>query len=528
MEIRVAGAHDLEIGALRKVAAAEASCLLVRTTSGYHAYPAQCPHYHGPLDRGVLDEERLVCPWHQAVFSASGGDLLEPPSFFGLPSYPVRSEGDDLIVSVPERDRGARSVPMVTPDPHHEPRMVLILGAGAAGAAAAETLRQAGFAGRIVMIGTEDRPPYDRPNCSKDLLSGQMPASWLPLRSPAFYDKHGIERRTAVVALADVPTRTLVLDDGSELNGDALLLAPGGAPRRLEAPGSDLDGVFTLRSWSDCEAIVAALEGASSAVVVGAGFLGLEVAASLRHRDLRVTVVAPEEVPLARVFGTAAGDALRALHEDHGVTFRLGRTVAGLHGDGRVRSVTLDDGAELPTDVVVAGIGVLPATSFVRGAETLPGGALLVDERLRLAPGVWAAGDVASWPSVHIDERVRIEHWRLALQHGRAAAFDIAGRGAPFDGVPFFWTQQYDVAFRYAGYAGDPEDVIVNGDPRGRDFVAYYRSGRRTCGMLGTRDAQVAAFAELMHRDALPPWQDLRARPDIDLAGRLRTGTPTR
>lgn len=494
MEARVAGVHDLAVGTMRKVAVGDRSCLLVRTATGLHAYPAQCPHYHGPLELGVLDGERLVCPWHQAVFSAESGDLLEPPSFSGLPSYQVRREGDDVDVTVPDDDRGARAMPMTDPDEQADPRTVLILGAGAAGAGAAEALRQAGFAGRIVMISAEDRLPYDRPNCSKDLLSGAMPASWMPLRSAAFYEKRGIERLHGRVTAADVQSRTLTPEDGVELTGDALLLAPGGAPRELDVPGADLGGLFTLRSWDDCESIVAALEGARSAAVIGASFIGLEVAASLRRRDLDVTVVAPEEVPFARLFGPDVGAALRMLHEQHGVGFRLGHTVTGLDGDGHVRGVALDDGSELPADVVVVGIGVRPATGFVNGPETLPDGSLSVDERLRAAPGVWAAGDIAAWPAAHTGRRVRIEHRRLALQHGRAAGVIIAGR---------------------------PED---------HDFLAYYfadgAASDRPCGILGTRATQIAAFAELMRRGSLPSADDVRADPGRDLTRLLRSSDP--
>jgi len=200
--------------------------------------------------------------------------------------------------------------------------------------------------------------------------------------------------------------------------------------------------------------------------------------------------------------------------------------VTGLDGDGHVRSVTLDDGSELPADVVVIGIGVRPATGFVDGAERLPDGGLSVDERLRVAPGVWAAGDIAAWPAAHTGRRVRIEHWRLALQHGRAAAFDIAGRGAPFTGVPFFWTQQYDTRCGHAGYAGDPARAIVAGRPEDRDFLAYYfpdgSAVDRPCGLMGTRDTQIAAFAELMRRGDLPTADEVRADPELDLTQRLR------
>ncbi len=517
MEARVAAVADVPVGSMRKVAVGEKQCLLVREADGFHAFPAQCPHYHGPLAGGVLHEGRVTCPWHQAVFAAGNGDLLEPPSFFALPAYPVRVANGYVFVEIAEDAREQRVMDAAPADDGRPIGSVLIVGAGAAGAAAAETLRQAGFGGRIVMVGAEPHPPYDRPNCSKDLLAGTMPASWMPLRSPAFYEKREIELVSGVVAEADTAARTVTLADGATYEGGALLLAPGGEPRRVSGPGAELPGVFTLRSWDDCSAIVAALEGAGHAVVVGASFIGLEAAASLRHRGLNVTVVAPEPVPFAPLFGEQVGSALRSLHEAQGVAFRLGRTVAAIEGDRRVRAVTLDDGEELPADLVLAGIGVRPATSFVRGLHPAPDGGIPVDEHLRAAPGVWAAGDVAAYPATHTGERVRIEHWRLALQHGRAAALDIAGRGSPFTGVPFFWTQQYDLRLGFVGYGGGWDRIVVGGDASSGDFAAYYCVADRVRAACGTRDRQLAAFAELMRGGALPGADEIAAQPELDL-----------
>jgi NADPH-dependent 2,4-dienoyl-CoA reductase/sulfur reductase-like enzyme len=343
-----------------------------------------------------------------------------------------------------------------------------------------------------------------------------MPASWMPLRSARFYEKHGVERIVGHVETADATTRSLTLTGGEVVTGDALLLAPGGVPRRLTAPGADLPGVFTLRTWDDCEKIVAALDGARTAVIAGSSFIGLEAAASLRHRGLEVTVVAPEAVPFTRLFGDAIGGMVRALHEENGVTFRLGRVVSALGGDGRVRAVTLDDGEELPADVVIAGIGIVPATQMIRGLGLLPDGSVPVDGRLRAAPGVWAAGDVATYPAAHLGEPVRSEHWRLALQHGRAAGFSMAGRNEPFTGVPFFWSQQYGTRVSFAGYGGGWDRLVVAGDVAGRDFVACFCAGDRVRAACGTRDRQIAAFAELMRTGALPSADELDDRSEFD------------
>jgi len=522
MHARVATLDELPVGTMKKVTAGETPCLVVRLADGVHAYPARCPHYDGPLHKGVLDGDRLVCPWHQAVYDAGTGDLIEPPSFSALPPYDVRVEGGDVIIELPDKPARARAMAAATPD-EADPRTVVIVGAGAAGAAACEALRHSGYTGRITMLSGEDRLPYDRPNCSKDLLAGTMQAAWMPLRSPAFYEKHGVERRTATVEHADVGSRELRLDDGETLTCDALLLAPGSVARRIPVPGADLPGVFTLRSWDDCEAIAAAAESGRRAVIVGASFIGLEVAAALRHREVEVTVMAPEGVPFERQFGPRVGAAVKALHDRHGVELRLCCGVAAIEGDAEgVRAVQPAEGDAITADLVVLGVGARPATDFVEGIELEDDGGIPVNDRLRAAPGVWAAGDVALYPAAHVDEPVRIEHWRLALQHGRAAARDIAGHGEAFGGVPFFWSQQYDVSLGYAGYAGRWDEIVVSGDVDGLDFIAYYCAGDEVRGACGTRDAQLAAFGELMYRGSTPTASAVAADPDIDLVSLLR------
>ena len=324
------------------------------------------------------------------------GDLLEPPALDGIAAFRVRVEGDDVYVDRSEEPRRGRTMPMYACDPEQDPRVVAIIGAGAAAAVAAETLRQQLFIGRILMIGPEEHWPYDRPNLSKDYLAGELEAKWLPLRSPEFYEEHTIERLIARVTDLDTATRTLALDDGSTMTPDAVLVASGARPRRLPVPGADLPGVFTLRSRGDAEALVAAAEAAKRAVVVGASFIGMEAAASLVHRGLHVTVVGPEATPFERILGSDVGGVVKAHHVNRGTHFALGRGVSRVLGDAAVRGVELDDGTTLQADLVVVGIGVQPVTEFVRGVELDRDGGLPVDERLRVAPGVWAAGD---WPA---------------------------------------------------------------------------------------------------------------------------------
>ena len=521
MEERVASTSDLDDGQMTTVLVGGKKVLLGRVDGSFYATAARCPHWGGPLPEGTLHGPRLLCPLHKATFDVRSGDLLEPPSLDGIAAFRVRVAGDDVFVDRSEEPHRGRTMPMYACDPEQDPRVVALIGAGAAAAAASEALRQLFFIGRIVMIGPEEHWPYDRPNLSKDFLAGELEAKSLPLRSAEFYEEHTIERLVARVTELDVATRTLTLDDGSTMTPDAVLVASGARPRRLDVPGADLPGVFTLRSQEDAEALVIAAGGAERAVVIGASFIGMEAAASLVHRGLDVTVVGPQSTPFERILGADVGGVVQAHHIARGTHFALGHGVSRVVGDGAVRGVELGDGITLDADLVVVGIGVQPATEFVRGVELDPDGGLPVDEQLRVAPGVWAAGDVARYREPHTDSDVRIEHWRLAEQHGRAAAADIAGRGEPFTGVPFFWTQHFDLELGYAGAGQGWDAVELIGDPDANDFTAFYSRGDRLVAACGTQRDEIGAFVELMREGRLPAPAELRGRIKAGLAERL-------
>ena len=490
MEHKVARDDELREGELREVQVAGKKVLLLRCDGVVRAFGARCPHYDGPLAKGLLHDGRLVCPWHQGTFDAGTGDLLEPPPLSGLSTFAVRLDGGDVYVDRPDDAPRQRTMPMAGRDPRDE-RTFAVIGGGAAGAAAVEALRQNGFTGRIVLLCREERRPYDRPNLSKDYLAGKGSADWLPLRPVSFYERHDIELvHTGVTS--------------------------------LEAPGAELPGVFTLRSWSDCDAVIAAVAGAARAIVIGASFIAMETAAALRERGLEVTVVAPDETPLAAQLGREVGELLRARHEERGVRFALGRTIARFEGDQRVRAAQLDDGRRLEADLVVVGVGVTPATAFVVNAARSDDGGLDVDDELRVNDnGVWAAGDVACYPERHVGGRVRIEHWRLAEQHGRAAAASMAGRGAPFDAVPGFWTEQFGLRVASVGVGRGWSDALAVGDVAGGDFTMFYIGDEVLVAAAGTRDLDLAAFSELMRRGRLPRPDDLRGRSDAGLVGLL-------
>lgn len=536
MEERVAGVNDLQDGQMKQVLVGGKKVLLAKVGGRFYALGDRCTHYGGTLSQGTLHDHRLTCPLHQGTFDVTSGDLLEPPPLDALPHFSVRVTGDDVFVDRPDDSKSQREPAMAARD-EGDGRLVAIVGGGAAGAAAAQSLREHGYGGGIVMVSREDRWPYDRPNLTKDYLAGTMEASWLPLRPAAFWQQHGVERRLATVVALDATTRRLTLDDGDELVPDAVLIATGAVPRTLDVPGSDFAGVFTLRSRDDCEAIIAALAGAERAVIVGSSFIGLEAAASLRTRGLDVTVVGPGRTPFARVLGAEVGARTRRLHEEHGTRFKLGATVArfvaGTAAGGQpagVTAVELADGQRLPADLVIVGVGAAPATGFVAGVARGPDGGLETDDHLRVAPGVWAGGDIASYPAAHLGgRRVRIEHWRLAEQHGRAAGRSIAASLAaapgdrtdpPFTGVPFFWTQQFDASFDFAGYGAGWDEVIMTGDIEA-GFTALYAREGVLLGACGTQPAELAAFKELMMAGALPSAAAVRERSSAGLADRL-------
>ncbi len=523
MEARVASLADLADGEVRTVKAGSRPVLLVRLGDELHALPARCTHHPRPLGKGLLHDGRLVCPSHQAAFDVRTGDALEPPALDALPKFPVRVEGDDVFVDVPDKGADRRPLPASSFDPRADRRVFAIVGAGGAGSVAAETLRRAGFQGRVVMISAEAHAPYDRPHCSEDHIGGRVTGDHLPLHPAEFYDQHHIERRQREVSEIDVPARTVVFADGERLAADAVLIATGGIPNRLAIPGSELEGVHVLRTWDDSDAIIAASDSAEHAVLLGAGYVGLEVAAGLRRRGLEVAVVAPESLPLGPPLGDRIGRLVHSLHSKKGVEFHLGHVPTAILGDGRVASVRLDSGDELPADLAVMGIGVRPATAIVRGLELAPDGGIPVDEQLRAAPGVWAAGDVAAYPDPYSGRRIRIEHWRTAQQHGKAAALSMMGKGTPFNGVPFFWTGQFDLLMGFVGHLRGWDEVVFGGDVEARDFTAFYFAEGRLRGAGGTRGTQLAAFAELLRTGALPPARRLRDEPDLDLV-RYLTG----
>lgn len=438
--------------------------IVVRTESGLCAVAGHCSHYGGPLGDGLCVDGQVHCPWHHATFDLTTGEAVGAPALNRLKVYQPAERDGRVFVTGPIESPAPVRQPMATPE------SVVIVGAGAAGAAAAEMLRRLGYTGSVSMIGLE--APVDRPNVSKDYLAGTAPEDWMPLRSPDFYEKHDITLITGVeVTAIDTGERTVALEDGRSIAYGALLLAPGASPKTLPTPGADQDHVYYLRTLEDSRSIIAALEATDNAVVIGTGFIGLEVAASLRQREVAVTVVAPEEVPLVPIIGEKLGRFVQDLHEEHGVEFRLGHTVTEI----KEKEIVLDDGATVPADLVVIGVGVVPNTGLAEQAGLNVDDGVVVDDRLRTSdPNIWAAGDIASYPDQNAG-RVRIEHWVLAQRQGQAAARNILGHDTPFRDPPFFWSQHYDIPINVVGNAKEWDEEIIRGEAADHDVMIGYR-----------------------------------------------------
>lgn len=508
----IAKVTDLQDGEMKEIELAGIKILLSRLEGKFYAIGGECSHYGGPLAEGVLCGEHVTCPWHQARFNVKTGDLVDPPALDAMTRFATRVEGDDVVVTLPDKPEGQHTPPMAKHNPQADGRTFVILGAGAAGNAAAQQLRQAGFEGRLVLISKELVLPYDRPPLSKGYLSGEEERESLILRTEEFYRDADIELLLGrEVNRADATAKTLTFTDGPPLSFDALLLATGGKPHRLEVPGADLTNVFTLRSLSDCDRIIAAAEKASEAVIVGASFIGMEAAASLKQRGLSVTVVGPGSVPFERTLGKEIGRMWQEIHEEQGVAFRMGKKALRLKGNGQVQGVVLDDGERLPADLVLVGIGVKPATEMLTGAPLNADGSVTVDAYLSFGEGLYAAGDVARFPDWRTGELIRIEHWQLAELHGFTAARNMAGQRVEFRGVPYFWTAHFEPYMFYVGYAAGWDEIIWHGDPADRKFVAFYVKNNQILAAAGMGyDHGMAYLAELIRHGKMPTPEALR------------------
>jgi NADPH-dependent 2,4-dienoyl-CoA reductase/sulfur reductase-like enzyme/nitrite reductase/ring-hydroxylating ferredoxin subunit len=472
--------------------------LLARRGAEVFAVGAACTHYGGPLAEGLVVGDEVRCPLHHACFSLRTGEPTRGPALNPIACFDVTARdgklyvlGKSNVATVRLADAG--------------PSSVVIVGAGPAGNACAEALRRERYAGPIALIGAEGTVPVDRPNLSKDYLAGTASEDWIPLRDEEFYREHEIDllESTRVVAI-DVARKHVQLEGGASRAYGALVLATGAQPVRPPIAGIDAPHVLVLRTLADSRAIIARAASAKRAVLIGAGFIGLEVAASLRARGLEVHVVAPEPVPLARVMGEAIGRLVLSVHEAHGVRFHLGAATVAVEPE----AVVLASGERIPADLVIVGAGVRPDVTLAQQAGLALDRGIVVDERLRTsAEGIWAVGDVARWPDARTGTSIRVEHWVVAERMGQIAARSVLGANVRCDLVPFFWSAHYDMTIRYVGHAEKWDRIDVTGSLEGRDAaVAFRQNGRGGAGKtlavatIGREQASLEAEAA-MERD---------------------------
>ncbi len=470
--------------------------LLVRRGDEVFAIGAICTHYGAPLAAGLLVDDTVRCPWHHACFDLRTGEALRAPALNPVSVWRVEQVRDvarqftpleQTIGAVFVREKLTPAARPQRPVASGKPQSVVIVGGGAAGNAAAETLRGEGYGGSITMLSADASIPCDRPNLSKGYLAGTAAEESNPLRSLKFYEEHGIDLRLGVeVAAIDTASREVRLADGGRHGYGALLLATGAAPVRLELPGGDLPHVHYLRTLADSQALVAKTLTSKRAVMIGSSFIGLEVAASLRARRLEVDVVAPEAIPMEKILGPEVGTFIRELHRSHGVTFHLGTTATAIDE----KTVTLKNGEKLQADLVVVGIGVRPRVSLADQAGLAMDRGVTVDTYLETsAAGVFAAGDIARWPDKLTGEKIRVEHWVVAERQGQTAARNMLGAKERFDAVPFFWTEQYDFGLAYVGHAEHWDSSKIDGSLETRDCaITYGRAGKKLAVALVHRD----------------------------------------
>ena len=476
--------------------------LLVRPAGGtaVFAVGATCTHYGGPLAEGCVVGHEVRCPWHHARFDVRTGAAVAAPALNALSCWRVERQDQQLVL--------AEKLVRAALTPVRSPSSVIIIGAGAAGNAAAEMLREEGHTGPVTMIGADTARPVDRPNLSKDYLAGTASEDWVWLRDDAFYAARNIELVLGkrVVGL-DTRARRVELSDGTSRTYDALLLATGADPVKLPLVA---DHVCYLRTLADSRAIIERAEPGKRVVVVGASFIGLEVAASLRARELEVHVVAPDKRPLERVMGPEVGDFVRALHEQHGVTFHLQHTVSSVEKD----AVVLDDGTRIAAELIVIGVGVRPVVALAEQAGLAVDRGVVVNAQLETsAPGVWAAGDIARWPDARSGKAIRVEHWVVAERQGQTAARNMLGKSERFDAVPFFWSQHYDVAISYVGHAEKWDRIDVIGSIVDRNCLVVYRADGNVAAVATIgRDKESLEAEELMERGDRQGLENLLVR----------------
>ncbi|MGP5407526.1 FAD-dependent oxidoreductase [Psychrobacter celer] len=494
--------------------------LITRDGDEFNAFDGKCTHAGADLGEGLRCGNRVICPWHHGTFDSTDGSLIEPVAMKGLTRYSVTRQGDNLIVDTTSNINERADNDQLA-DTH-----TIIVGGGGAGFMTANQLRHTGYSGKITLISADNKAPYNRPLLSKAFLAGQMDESKLILGGSNWADRNNIDLRLNQRVSEVLPNENAIIiennnGDNEKQSADFLVVATGAEPKIPPFKGADLAGVFTLRSMSDAKAIKEASQD-KQVVIVGTGFIGMEAAAALSQAGeaASITVVGRSARVMSNIVSEAVSNALVKLHEENGVRFVFGAGVESIDGDGsHVSSITLSDGSTLAADVVILGTGVAPRTDLLEQVNDPDG--VQVDNELQLRDGVYALGDIAK--ATNQMGRMRIEHWRVALQHGIVTAGAILNDdnvNTLEERIPFFWTAQYGKSLRYSGHAATPDKGILFGTPDDLDYIEYYfddegENTRASAASSLGRDKELIAFSELLRRGHAPTRAQINAGFDI-------------
>jgi len=527
MDHCVANLTDIPDGGMRAYDVGGTCILFARDGGEVTAVGGHCTHQGAPLADGVRAGRQVICPWHHAIFDVANGDHLEPPGEGRLTKFAPRVEDGKVMLLLDDENVKEARDEIDNVSPHPADTVFAIVGAGAAGRCGAEELRRQGYQGRILMISMEKDAPYDRTALSKSFLASESTMEELDIIGQDKLAEKGIElildRCVQKIVAAE---KKILFEDGSELAYDACLAAPGSAAREPEIEDTNLLGVLSLRSKSDGLRLKLAASEAKNIVIIGSGFIGLEVAAVFAQQKKHVSVVTPDAKPFAHVFGPQVAEALIAAHRAAGTVFHLEASVAAIEGkDGRVSSVKLESGEVIPADLVVLGTGAQPRSHLIEGGTFSDDGGIMVDATLKAAEGLWAAGDIASFPSHFAGgKNIRVEHWRVAEQLGRHAARAMLGDTAPFKGIPFFWTHQHwQIAL--IGLTKEFEEVHIEGDLQSGNFMAYYIQGGAIVAGVGGGEAEKTAALHAVYLSGDLPSASALAEANWDPA-KLRLSKP--
>ncbi len=501
-EFFAAKKEELKEGEKKEIEINDTKILLAKVDGKFYAVGAVCPHYKGPLVKGALCGTKLYCPWHHSAFDITNGKLCEPPSIDGLPTYNIVEKNDDIYIQV-----RAKETSYMQNEKLYNEKTFVILGGGAAGLMAAQTLRQQGFGGKLIIITRDSELPYDRTALSKKYLSGKQKEEELLLRKKDFFEANHIEALTnKEVKKADTTNKQLLFSDGSFLSYDTLLIASGSEPRKLDIEGAEKKNVFTLRSEDDAIKLLELAKKVKKVCIIGASFIAMETAASLKTLGLDVTVIAKEKLPFEKNFGEAVGRMFLKMHTEKGIVIKTEAEVEKIEGKDNAEALILKSGKKIETELVIVGIGVQPNTDFIEGITLNDKDkSVLINEYFEAADDCFAAGDIARYKNANTNELIRIEHWRVAQQQGRLAAMNMLHKAhTTREFVPFFWTNQFEKRLSYVGHVESWDQIITDGNVDEQSFLSFYIKDNKVLAVASmNRDADSNKIEDIMLKEGV-------------------------